>query len=855
MFHPLHLFGCAQRCRERRFSLVALAVALLVPAPLTAQQTAANAVAVLQSQADVYEKAMACRLLSQIGDEQSAEALGPLLADARLATYARSALEQISGDTAGRVLRESVAEVDGDLLVGVLDSIGRRRDRQAVGLLAERLDAESRKVAAAAARALGRIGTPESARRLQQALDGASEDRRQEIAWALLDSADKLQQHGAGAEAQKIYKWVRQQELAPQVVTAATAQLARIDKEQAPALLRQLLAAEEETHFRAGLQLARELGGTASTAALVQQFDTSSAPRQVLLLAALGDIADPAALPTLEQASTARDASIRRQAMLSLGRFDAAEAAAALMRGTVDRNPDVAAAAQQSLAEVEHPDVDRAIVTILRDPASTALPAAIEVARLRQTSAAAGPLLTIIEQARQDIRSSAIAALGTTIGVDELPQLLKLALSRDASTRDAASGALATACARLPREECAAALAEAMDGAPTEDQVMLLEQLTVLGGETALEAVANAARSDRDALQDAATRLLGEWPNSAAAPALRELAATLEDPKYRIRALRGYIRIARQLDMTLAERMEVCRQALQLAERPEEKQLVLEVLRRHPTPAGMDVAVALLDDPSLNQEALDVLISIAPAAIQEDAGEAVEVLRRAMSVGSAEQQAQIAVMMTAAQEAAGETAAASDNSDDPGFTRLFDGRTLDGWHGDRDVFRVEDGQIVGGNLQEPIARNEFLRSDEQYEDFELRLQFKLAGERPNAGVQIRTQEIPGDHEVSGYQADLGPGWWGCLYDESRRRRILAGPPEAERGKPVRENKWNDYRIRCEGPRIRLWINGVQTVDYTEPDPDIPRSGIIALQVHSGPPMEARYRDLRIKVLDGSESTE
>ena len=103
--------------------------------------------------------------------------------------------------------------------------------------------------------------------------------------------------------------------------------------------------------------------------------------------------------------------------------------------------------------------------------------------------------------------------------------------------------------------------------------------------------------------------------------------------------------------------------------------------------------------------------------------------------------------------------------------------------------------------------------------------------------------------VSGYQADLGPGWWGCLYDESRRRRVLAGPASEDRRKPVRENDWNSYRIRCEGKRIRLWINDMQTVDYTEPSDDIPLKGIIAVQVHSGPPMEARYKNIRIRVLD------
>jgi len=195
------------------------------------------------------------------------------------------------------------------------------------------------------------------------------------------------------------------------------------------------------------------------------------------------------------------------------------------------------------------------------------------------------------------------------------------------------------------------------------------------------------------------------------------------------------------------------------------------------------------------------------------------------------------------------TAALSEKEQADGFKLLFDGKTFNGWKGNLQVFRIENGALVGGNLQAALPNNEFLRSEEEYENFELRLQFKLVGTQSNGGVQIRTAEIPDHHEVIGYQADMGDGWWGCLYDESRRNRVLAGPPAEERDKLVRANDWNDYRILCEGKRIRLWINDQPTVDYTEEDPEIVQKGIIALQIHSGPPAEASYRHIRIKVLE------
>jgi hypothetical protein len=180
---------------------------------------------------------------------------------------------------------------------------------------------------------------------------------------------------------------------------------------------------------------------------------------------------------------------------------------------------------------------------------------------------------------------------------------------------------------------------------------------------------------------------------------------------------------------------------------------------------------------------------------------------------------------------------------------LFDGKTFDGWEGNMAIFRIEDGAIVGGSLKEKIARNEFLCTTRTFGDFELRLRFKLlGGDSANAGVQFRTKRIPSNHEVIGYQADMGSGWWGALYDESRRKTVLKGPDKAKMKALVRAGDWNDYVIRAEGRRIQLWINGVQTVDYTEQDPSVESRGVICPQIHAGPPSEAWYKDITIREL-------
>lgn len=188
---------------------------------------------------------------------------------------------------------------------------------------------------------------------------------------------------------------------------------------------------------------------------------------------------------------------------------------------------------------------------------------------------------------------------------------------------------------------------------------------------------------------------------------------------------------------------------------------------------------------------------------------------------------------------------------DDGFVSLFDGKTLAGWEGNLKVFRVEDGAIVGGSPTEPIANNEFLCSEKKYGDFELRLKAKLVGLGDNAGIQFRSERIPDHHEVIGYQCDMGSAWgrkiWGALYDESRRRKVLAEDEPDKVQKIHKEGEWNEFVIRCEGNHIQIWLNGLQTVDYTEEE-DVAMTGVIGLQIHGGKPAEASYKDIQIKEL-------
>lgn len=188
--------------------------------------------------------------------------------------------------------------------------------------------------------------------------------------------------------------------------------------------------------------------------------------------------------------------------------------------------------------------------------------------------------------------------------------------------------------------------------------------------------------------------------------------------------------------------------------------------------------------------------------------------------------------------------------------RLFDGRSFAGWEGDLTWYRIANGAVIAGRLDRPIPQNEFLSTLADYQDFELRLKVRLVSETGNAGVQFRSQRVPGSREMIGYQADVSADYWGSLYDESRRRTFLVPHPDkALLSRLIRPDAWNDYVIRCEGARIRLWLNSQLTADFIETGPAVPRSGKIGLQIHKGGPSEAWYKDIELDELAPATPTE
>lgn len=183
----------------------------------------------------------------------------------------------------------------------------------------------------------------------------------------------------------------------------------------------------------------------------------------------------------------------------------------------------------------------------------------------------------------------------------------------------------------------------------------------------------------------------------------------------------------------------------------------------------------------------------------------------------------------------------------------FDGVTLEGWKtvkkDNQNFWSVIDSVIVGGDGVQKIQENTYLHTVRTYEDFEFRCLFRLTGDLDlgliNSGIQYRS--IIKEDKIIGYQADIGKGYWGDIYDEHRRAKLIDG--ELGTLKHIlNDNGWNSYIIRCIGNKHELYINGVKTCEYIERDKNIPSKGVIGIQLHSGGNAKIEFKNITITQL-------
>jgi len=609
--------------KKRYFSwcimfVIAAASAMTVTQTLQAADVKeSDLIAVLQSNAPKSEKAITCKKLVIYGSEQAVPTLAPLLADKELASWARIALEAIPGPASDAALRNAMGKLQGRLLVGVINSIGVRRDVKAVDALIQRLNDANADVASAAAVALGHIGGEQAAKALTQSLAKAPTGVRSAVAEGCILCAEWFLANDRTDEAIKLYDTVRQANVPDQRHLEAIrgAILARRSA-GIPLLLKQLRS-EDKKRLGVGLRTARELPGRDVTEALAAELARLTSDRRPLLLLALADRSDSAVLPTVLKAAQSSSKDLRITAIKILIRLGDVSCVPILLQAACENDAKLEQAAMETLLRLPGKDVDTDLVARLPQARGKQQQILIKLSGQRQINSALPAVVSSLQSTDTGIRGAAVQTINI-IGQDpQTVDLVKLLQKTKNSKERAGINKALLAISGRCGVKCISHLQPLTQSRDSELRIIALQALAIIGGPDALAAVKSAIASAEPSVQDEAVRILSTWPNnwpedSEAGKALLLLATSAKKMSHQVLGLRGYLQYIRgNKKLTNEQKVIKVKDMQSHIKRSEEKRQAIAVLAEAPSASALELLTTLAEDSALTEEAYSAMVKIA----------------------------------------------------------------------------------------------------------------------------------------------------------------------------------------------------------------------------------------------------
>jgi HEAT repeat protein len=618
-----HLKKANMKTQFFRFPSISAALLLILAASSSFAAGAASStderelIAVLQSSAPPQDKAITCKRLAVYGTEAAVPALAPLLLDPHLTSWARIALEAIPGPASEKALREAMEKANGLVLVGIINSIGVRRDAKAVSQLASKMKDSDPEVASAAAVALGRIGGPKSAKDLTAYLSKAPTGVRTAVAEGCIRCAEIFVAEGKANDAVKLYDTVRKSEVPKQKLLEATRGAILARKSGGIPLLVEQLRSTDQAFFGIGLRTARELPGADATTAVVGELKTARADRQPLILLALADRNDPGAMPTILEAAKTGSKELRLTAVSVLDRLGKPVGVPVLLEIAADQDSAISQAALAALARMSGDQLDSEILGRLKEAKGKDRQVAIELAGRRGIEKAVVAIVACAQDPEPAIRSAALQTLGTIGGPAQITDLVKLLeQTNDPKGRDDVEAALMAITARAGTG-CAQGLLPLAQSDNPRLRIVALHALASAGGSDALKTLTAAVEDKAESVRDEAVRTLSNWPNTwpedeAITAPLLSVAKSAQKPSYQVLASRGYLQFLEgDKKLKADEKVSKVKEILPLLTRPEEKQLAIAVIKTAPSPDALDVLVSFAGETALADDACSAIVDIA----------------------------------------------------------------------------------------------------------------------------------------------------------------------------------------------------------------------------------------------------
>jgi HEAT repeat protein len=535
---------------------------------------------------------------------------------------------------AGAALRDALPRVAGDLKVGVINSLGERREREAVGLLVPLAQDSNVQVAASAAVALGKIGGAEAADALKAAGPKAPATVQAAIADGLLLCADRFLAAGDSKSAAAIYKETYDSQAPEHVRTAGYRGLVLSSGDGSVALVAAALAGNDRASLRAALQLVADIRGEAATREFSALLAKVRPAVQVALVEALKQRGDPAAAPAIVAAVESPAPEVRLAALGALGTLGDAAAAPILAETAAKATGAEQDAAREALVLIRDPKVREVLLERLTKAPPGVQAEMVRALGYRKETLAVPALLAMAEGPDEPARPIALKSLAMLADPSSAPDLIRLLLvARTDADREAAEQALAAACSRGDRPEASVpAVLGAMKGAAAASRAALLRVAGRLGGAEALSALRAGLQDKQAAIRAAALRTMAESGGPEAAPDLLALASEAPGVADRVLALRGYWRLVGLAgDRPVQQRWKMCEAGMAAAKRPDEKKLGLTELAKIPTPDALRLAETLAADEAIRGEAEAAMVQIAAAMGGSQPAEAKAALRKFLS--------------------------------------------------------------------------------------------------------------------------------------------------------------------------------------------------------------------------------
>lgn len=561
-------------------------------------------------------KIFICKQLVVVGTDAQVPILAEMLDDPETAEIARYTLDAIPGEISSAALRAAVERLSGNLRIGAINSLGVRRDAKSVSVLAGLLSNSDPQVTVAVAEALGKIGTAEAAVALTKAK--VPDVVRSALHNAQLQCAERLAVARDLAGAAAMYQQVWASDAPASRRVAGLVGLANVAADQGTPLVMESLDSDDSLLRGTAVRLAGRMSGANVTATLVKRLDKLDAD-QVLVLGVLAERADSSAASAVAKRMNHEDQAVRIAAINAMGSLGDASTVEPLAKVAATSSGAIQYAARTSLTRLVGEDVDAKLIAMAAEGDSAVRMEAFRALAGRSTSEATSVLIKSATDEDANVRMAAFDALAAVAQADSYAKLVELLLAATAANEaSAAERAVVATGNRLDESaERLTLVIAALGKATAQAKVPLLRVLGGFGGAEALGAVRAQVADTDPTVQDAAVRAMAGWPDASASGDLLKLAEGSDNPIHRVLALRGYMRLVREVKEA-STRLKMLDAVLPIANTVQSKQMLLAALSEVADPGALHVATKFLDDGDVHAEAAVATLKIARAAMLAD---------------------------------------------------------------------------------------------------------------------------------------------------------------------------------------------------------------------------------------------